>query len=464
MSARPAGQRASANGLVTGRAPGVPAPRAYQRPHPVIRKSSNGHLHLAIVVALVAASLIALAVPISNTNASSRRGSPAPVSAAGEGLVSALRGQAETVTSMIAPPTVPASIGGARNAPRLSAVPGAGLIPGPLLAAVSELAAGAAFSSPETQASLIVHRQGTVSFTVHEEGMAVRHTSSQFTVGQALAGLGIKISPYDTVKPSPQTRLTPGMHVYISYASYVRLIVNGEERIAYTQADTVGDFFAQQGIAVQPTDHVFPRLTDPVRSGMTVSVVAVRDNVEFTEDPIEYSTVYEYDPDIDEGRRLVVQPGSLGFVRREYRLRTVNGEVVSRELVSEVVVPPTDEVVALGTRVPPTPSPRPAPPVLALGFDGLNCVRTINVWATWYSAASAGGNGRTATGTEVYKGIVAVDPSVIPLGTRMYIPGYGYGLAADTGGGIRGYMIDLGYGPDDVVDWRTKTLDICILG
>ena len=87
----------------------------------------------------------------------------------------------------------------------------------------------------------------------------------------------------------------------------------------------------------------------------------------------------------------------------------------------------------------------------------------MTVYATWYSAASAGGSGVTATGTGVYKGIVAVDPSVILLGTRMYIPGYGYGEAADTGGAIRGYHIDLGYGADDVKDWSTRNVDICIL-
>jgi 3D (Asp-Asp-Asp) domain-containing protein len=85
------------------------------------------------------------------------------------------------------------------------------------------------------------------------------------------------------------------------------------------------------------------------------------------------------------------------------------------------------------------------------------------VYATWYTASSAGGGGVTATGTGVYKGIVAVDPRVIPLGTRMYIPGYGYGTAADTGGSITGNIIDLGYGPDDVKDWRSRWLDICIL-
>ncbi|MEE9285854.1 MAG: 3D domain-containing protein, partial [Dehalococcoidia bacterium] len=113
-------------------------------------------------------------------------------------------------------------------------------------------------------------------------------------------------------------------------------------------------------------------------------------------------------------------------------------------------------IIALGTQVAASPEPTPE--------GEMECVETMTVWATWYTAANGGGSGITFTGTAVYKGIVAVDPSVIPLGTEMYIPGYGYGLAADTGGGIIGNWIDLGYGPDDVYDWTTGWVDICILG
>jgi 3D (Asp-Asp-Asp) domain-containing protein len=63
---------------------------------------------------------------------------------------------------------------------------------------------------------------------------------------------------------------------------------------------------------------------------------------------------------------------------------------------------------------------------------------TLTVTATGYSMP-----GRTATGLPVGPGIVAVDPSVIPLGTRMSIPGYGEGVAADTGGAVQGMTIDL---------------------
>jgi 3D (Asp-Asp-Asp) domain-containing protein/peptidoglycan hydrolase CwlO-like protein len=78
-------------------------------------------------------------------------------------------------------------------------------------------------------------------------------------------------------------------------------------------------------------------------------------------------------------------------------------------------------------------SGRPAP-TIEPGLGG----RTLTVTATGYAI-----KGRTATGAPTGWGIVAVDPSVIPLGTRMTIPGYGSGVAADTGGAVRGATIDL---------------------
>jgi 3D (Asp-Asp-Asp) domain-containing protein len=86
----------------------------------------------------------------------------------------------------------------------------------------------------------------------------------------------------------------------------------------------------------------------------------------------------------------------------------------------------------------------------------------MGVRATYYTAASAGGS-VTRTGTGVFKGVVATDPNVIPLGSRMYIPGYGYGVAADTGGGVIGAHIDLAYGANDVYDWGSRHVEICLL-
>ena len=83
--------------------------------------------------------------------------------------------------------------------------------------------------------------------------------------------------------------------------------------------------------------------------------------------------------------------------------------------------------------------------------------RQLVVSATCYDLP-----GTTATGMPVGPGVVAVDPSVIPLGTRMYIPGYGNGVAADVGGAIKGAIIDLWMTPAQCARWGRRTVTITL--
>jgi 3D (Asp-Asp-Asp) domain-containing protein/peptidoglycan hydrolase CwlO-like protein len=94
-------------------------------------------------------------------------------------------------------------------------------------------------------------------------------------------------------------------------------------------------------------------------------------------------------------------------------------------------------------------SPAPSP-----AGDG----QTLTVVATGYAL-----RGRTATGLPTAWGVVAVDPSVIPLGTRMTIPGYGEGIAADTGSAVQGNMIDLWFPTAaQALGWGRRTLTITL--
>ena len=96
----------------------------------------------------------------------------------------------------------------------------------------------------------------------------------------------------------------------------------------------------------------------------------------------------------------------------------------------------------------------PAAPPMAVATSG----RTITVSATGYAL-----RGRTATGIPTAPGVVAVDPSVIPLGTRMTIPGYGEGVAADTGGAVHGNVIDLWFpSTAAALQWGRRTVTITL--
>lgn len=98
---------------------------------------------------------------------------------------------------------------------------------------------------------------------------------------------------------------------------------------------------------------------------------------------------------------------------------------------------------------PATPSSSPPPPPSGK--------RRLTVTATCYDLS-----GTTATGMPVGQGVVAVDPSVIPLGTRLYVPGYGNGVAADVGGAVKGAVIDLWMTPTQCAAWGRRTVTITI--
>ena len=84
--------------------------------------------------------------------------------------------------------------------------------------------------------------------------------------------------------------------------------------------------------------------------------------------------------------------------------------------------------------------------------------------ATGYSPGSGGADNVCATGARALHGVIAVDPRVIPLGTHVYVPGYGYAVAADTGGAIKGNRIDLCYATNaEAVQWGRRTVTIVIL-
>jgi 3D (Asp-Asp-Asp) domain-containing protein len=84
--------------------------------------------------------------------------------------------------------------------------------------------------------------------------------------------------------------------------------------------------------------------------------------------------------------------------------------------------------------------------------------------ATAYTLAEGNGDGVTSIGIVPYHGIIAVDPSEIPYGTKVYIPGYGFAMAGDCGGAINGNRIDLfmeSY--NDAIQWGRRTVDMYIL-
>jgi 3D (Asp-Asp-Asp) domain-containing protein len=161
----------------------------------------------------------------------------------------------------------------------------------------------------------------------------------------------------------------------------------------------------------------------------------------------------------------VIAAGSTGVLEAWVQYDQREGGVIHRSvLFSKVLRAPTKRIVAEGIGTSPL-GAFEAQTLARMASIAQSAMNTIQMIATAYTAGSAGGDGMTAIGRPAGHGIVAVDPRVIPLGTRLYISGYGYAVAGDTGGSIVGNRIDLGFdslreallfGRRDVTVYRLK--------
>lgn len=300
-----------------------------------------------------------------------------------------------------------------------------------------------------------------VPVSIVEDGVAFGATVAGATVAEALASAGIAVLEGDEVDPPPNARLEGSMRIAIWRAAPFVVVTDGETREVRAKADTIGEALTDAGLALEGRDYSIPPADAPLVAGMTVEVVRVHQDIQVLEVEIPFASITEADPNLPLDEQRVLQAGQPGLKSQRVRITYENGAVADREILDETVLrPAVDARVAYGTQVVWRTIDTPEGPK--------QYWRKLRMYATSYSPARAGTPitapwyGRARNGMVMRKGIVATDRSIIPMGMWVYVPGYGVAIAGDTGGGVRKYMIDLGYADDDYVSWH-QYVDVYIL-
>ncbi len=303
-----------------------------------------------------------------------------------------------------------------------------------------------------------------------------------------LESQGIKLGAKDKVQPSLESKVSENQEITIKKAVPVKVVIAGQELELETAEDTIGemlvaetDMLKEKGIEYQEGyDIVTPSVDTPIKSNLDVQVVQVtveevvetqvipystKTTVDYTKDVsdkvvtrkgvnesnldvqvvqvtveevvetqvIPYSTKTTVDYTKDVSDKVVTRKGVNGEKEVTYKIVKHDGEVVSKEAVSQKPIKAAeDQLVVKGGAY-----------ITANRGGNIVGKKRLFMESTAYS-----GHGKTATGrTPVYNpgglSTIAVDPRVIPLGSKVWVKGYGYAIAADTGGAIKGNIIDV---------------------
>lgn len=328
------------------------------------------------------------------------------------------------------------------------------------------------------------------------------------------------LRPLDEVYPSEETPLSEGLRIVIKRFEPIVVKVDDKEILVYQRNLTAKAVLRRAGVMLGGKDQLNVPLDRVIKSGEVIEVNK-EEKITITVDreiPFKSSTVAS--KDLDPGERLIQQFGATGTNRDYYEITKLGGQEVSRVLVkTELVSQPVEQVMFVGPAYKkpslsqvasltgagsPKASSRTSVSRGTAGGSGsqsasgtssqqdlatssqLMTTRSKDfayknsyvMIATAYdlSFASTGkmpgmpGYGLTASGTKARVGAVAVDPEVIPLGTKLYIEyadgtgGYGYAVAEDKGSAIKGYRVDLFFNTyQECIDFGRRRVIVYVL-
>jgi uncharacterized protein YabE (DUF348 family) len=312
------------------------------------------------------------------------------------------------------------------------------------------------------QSPLHITVERAVPIVIQEPGSPPAHFyTTAPTVGEALLEAGIILYLADEVRPTFSSPIKPGTQITIKRSVPVIIHADGRTLRTRTHRLTVGDVLSDLGISVQGLDYAEPDLQAPLGEGQEIRVMRVREDIFVQQEPIPFETSWAPNPELEIDRQAVGQEGAPGAYARRIKVRYEDGAEVGRWVEAEWVArPPQPKILNYGTKIVLRPIDTPQ--------GTKQYWRKLRMLATSYSAASAGKSpdhpyyGVTALGWKMRDGIVAVDPNIIPLGSQVFVPGYGVGDAADTGGAIENLRIDLGYSEQNYTSWY-RCVDVYLL-
>ncbi len=327
--------------------------------------------------------------------------------------------------------------------------------------AVAVLTGTAAAYDGENSANELTMK--TITITDGNKSTIVSTLSN--TVAEVFEEKNIEIDDKTSVSKDLDDTIKTGDEIVIKRPFNITLKVNSDSTPIVTNKTTVGDIINEYSHLIDG-EYELENVEESTRlyNNMVIKVHVITDEIITATEEIPFETKKVENPDMEEGTEKVTQEGENGILQITKKQYYYKGKVHKLEEVErEVIKEPVDKIIEIGTKkkeaeIKETKSSSSGT------IDGMTFTKAINMVSTAYTPYDSGCSGVTASGMAASKGVAAVDTSVIPFGTKLYIPGYGIAVAADTGGAINGNRIDLCYNTiSEAYGWGRRTVTVYIL-
>ncbi len=283
------------------------------------------------------------------------------------------------------------------------------------------------------------------------------------TVKDVLLEKGVQVAPKDRVQPSLESKVSEKETIKLKTAIPVEIESNGIKVQVQTAEDTIEDMLdaeettlKEQGIQFdKDVDEISPSLDSKIEGDVSVQLVKVETKDLVEKEVINFDTIVEKDADLDSSVQKVKSEGNNGEKEITYQIIYKDGVEVSRNVKStKTILEPQNQIVVKGT----------GKVYASRGGDSITYKKKLNCTATAYSNHSNTATGKTPVRNEGGLSTIAVDPSVIPLGSKVYVEGYGYAIAADTGGAIKGNKIDIYLNTSsECYNWGRRSVNVLLV-
>ena len=267
-----------------------------------------------------------------------------------------------------------------------------------------------------------------------------------------LAAAGVTLGSKDEFRVGANDSVR-GSVIEVFRAIPLTLVNGAKVDFVLSAKPTVGEVAESAGYGAKLFKTVPDAATRPT-ANMQIRLLTLSEKVMEKELAVPFPVIHQPDAMMEKGMEKVVEPGAAGTKLATVRQLFEDGQEAGYEILQEKVLEqPRAEVIRVGTRDANDPN-----------RGTVRFSKMLVMEASAYTPFDDGQAGMTATGIPARRGVVAVDPRVIPLGTRLYIMGYGPAVAADTGGAIRGTKIDLCIEDyNEAIRFGRRTVEVYIL-